>query len=140
MTEAKAPPGWTRETLPQGFPTLIGPIWSRVDGQRMRHGFVIDDRHVNSMKVLHGGMLMGFTDHALGLQAGHAVGGVRRTTIQFNVQFVAAAALGEFVETDIRVVRRTRGLIFMDGTLRVGERDIAAAQCIFKLHDEPTAR
>lgn len=131
--------GWRKETLPPGFPSLIGPIWSRVTEGELRLAFHVDAKHLNSRQSAHGGMLMAFADHALGLYAGHGNPGVARITVQFNMQFVAAAPDGGLVETRARTVRRTRSLLFIEASLVVGDTTVAAIQCIFKLAPQPAA-
>ena len=61
-------------------------------------------------------MLMTFTDRAMGMACWYANGRVPQAT----VHFVDAVQIGDFVEANCEVVRRTRALIFMTGGLVVG--------------------
>ena len=54
-------------------------------------------------------------------------------TVQFDMQFVSAARMGDFVETRPEVVRRTAALVFMRGTLLAGTRVVATAQGVWKI-------
>jgi acyl-coenzyme A thioesterase PaaI-like protein len=46
---------------------------------------------------------------------------------------VDAVHVGDFVEMDCEVVRKTRSVVFMRGTLTVGGRIVATADGIWKL-------
>src|SRR5215210_9444946 len=97
-----------------GFIGLVGPILRRAHGDYDEYGFVAEPKHANMNNVVQGGMLMTFADRAFGRTAWQAAG--RSTaTIQFDMQFVSAAQLGEFIETRPEVVRRTSALVFIRG-------------------------
>ena len=49
------------------------------------------------------------------------------------MQFVSAAQIGDFVETQPEVVRRTSALVFMRGTLSAGPRIVAIANGVWKI-------
>ena len=66
--------GWKKRD-DDGFVGLVGPFWARSGPSgEMLHGFLAEDRHVNLLGVVQGGMLMTFADRALGLAAWHAAG------------------------------------------------------------------
>ncbi|HDZ37186.1 MAG TPA: PaaI family thioesterase, partial [Marinobacter sp.] len=119
--------GWEM-TQYDGFVGLVGPFWKRenADGSTS-HGFEAEERHVNLLGVVQGGMLMTFADRSLGLEAWKAAGDQPSTTVQFNMNFIAAAQIGSFVEVTPVVTRATRSLIFMEGRLVNGETELATA-------------
>jgi acyl-coenzyme A thioesterase PaaI-like protein len=121
--------GWTLQS-DDGFVGLVGPFWRDAAG---RHGFAAEPRHANLIGVVQGGMIMTFADRALGLSAMQAVGDRACATVQFNMQFVAGVAIGAFVEIDVRVVRSTRSLVFMDATVLSAGRAVATAHGVWKV-------
>lgn len=123
--------GW-RQGPERGLAALVGPIWWREDDPT-RYGFVAEARHLNPNGVLHGGMLMLFADEAAGRAAW--LGNERRAqvTIQLDTHFVDGVRTGEFVEAECRVVRRTRSLLFMAATLRVGDRVVSTSNGVWKV-------
>lgn len=123
--------GWSIHT-DEGFIEHVGPIWERRGPDGTRYGFVADPKHANLLGVVQGGMLMTFADRALGLRAWEAAEGTPCVTIQFDMQFLAAARIGEFVELRPEVVRRTASLVFLRGVLTTDSRGIAAASGIWK--------
>jgi acyl-coenzyme A thioesterase PaaI-like protein len=124
--------GW-EAILDDGFIGLVGPIWQKPNKSGMRFAFLADVKHRNRRGVVHGGMIMTFADRALGMTARNATGLKPQATIQLDVHFVDAIQIGEFVEVQADIVRRTRDLVFMKSSLVVGSRIVATANGIWKI-------
>ncbi|MCB5174614.1 MULTISPECIES: PaaI family thioesterase [Microvirga] len=125
--------GWTIRDDEPGLMALVGPLWQRGGAEDLSFGFLAEKKHLNRRSVVHGGMLMAFADQALGLAAREINGGLPQATIQLDTQFIAPAAAGEFVSVRPEVVRRTRSILFMRGTLAVDGRTVATSQGIWKV-------
>lgn len=125
--------GWTIRDDEPGFIDLVGPLWQHGEGESIAFGIVVQEKHLNRRNVVHGGMIMTFADQALGLTAREVTGGLAQATIQLDTHFIAPAVAGEFISVKAEVVRRTRSILFMRGTLSVGERAIASSQGIWKM-------
>ncbi|HEY0879255.1 MAG TPA: PaaI family thioesterase [Zeimonas sp.] len=123
--------GWSIH-VDEGFIDHVGPIWEIREAAATRYGFVAERKHANLLGVVQGGMLMTFADRALGLEAWNAADGVPCVTIQFDMQFLSSARIGEFVELRPEVVRRTASLVFLRGVLTAKARPIAAASGVWK--------
>jgi uncharacterized protein (TIGR00369 family) len=125
--------GWAIRDDEPGLIALVGPLWQRGEGEDIAFGFIAEEKHLNRRNVVHGGMLMAFADQALGLTAREANEALPQATIQLDTQFIAPVAVGEFVETKAQVVRRTRSVLFMRGTLTVEGRIVASVSGIWKV-------
>ncbi len=123
--------GWSPHA-DEGFIEHVGPIWERRDADGTRYGFVAHPKHANLLGVVQGGMLMTFADRALGLRAWEAAEGAPCVTIQFEMQFLSSARIGEFIELRPEVVRHTASLVFLRGVLTADSRSVAAASGIWK--------
>ncbi len=121
--------GWERVER-HNFGELVGPIWRRGDAL---FGIVAAEKHLNHIGRVHGGMLMSFSDQAMGMTALRATGDKPHATIEMNIQFVDAVKVGDFVEAHCEVVRLTRAIIFMRSTMLVGSRVVAAASGVWKI-------
>jgi acyl-coenzyme A thioesterase PaaI-like protein len=115
-----------------GFIGLVGPFWSRVEGETHVFGFVAEYKHHNRRGVVQGGMLMTFADRSMGMTCWYANGQQPQATVHLDVHFVDAVQMGEFVEAHCKVVRRTRSLIFMSAELRVGTRIVTTGSGVWK--------
>jgi uncharacterized protein (TIGR00369 family) len=133
--------GW-RLLEKHGFPAVMGPLWMREEeGGTAALGMVLEDGHANGRGVAHGGMLATLIDHALGMTVSRALGGgVPLATISLDLQFVAAALPGEFLEARGNVIRKTSSLIFIRGGIFVGEREVLSAAGIWKVLGPPRPR
>jgi len=117
----------------EGFFALVGPLWTRREGDVHLFAFMAEPKHHNRRGVVHGGMLMAFADRSMGMNAWHANGQHPQATVHLDMQFVDAVKIGEFVEARCDVVRRTRALVFMRAELTVGERVVATASGVWKM-------
>jgi uncharacterized protein (TIGR00369 family) len=124
--------GW--ETFEHSdFIVLVGPVWRRVRDGRTVYGMATTQKHANRNGVAHGGVVMTLLDMALGRTSSDAHGGGRQATIGLDVQFLAPVRVGDFLVAECRVVRATRAILFMHGTLRVGDEVCAVAQGTWKV-------
>jgi uncharacterized protein (TIGR00369 family) len=132
---APAGAGWEM-VEPIGFGELIGPLWQRRDGERLRFGLVVTAKHLNFNHILHGGMLATLADQSMGMTAQHVTGRKPHVTIELNMQFIGAVRLGEFVEAQCEVMRAARLIVFMQAKLVSGSRIVASATGIWKIIGE----
>jgi uncharacterized protein (TIGR00369 family) len=125
--------GWEEISNHTAFGDLVGPIWRRGDGEKLRFGFTVAPKHLNRAGNLHGGMLMTVADQSMAMTARVATGGKSHATIELNIQFVGGVKLGEFVESRPEVVRATRSLVFMQAQMFVGTRVVVTTNGIWKI-------
>ena len=124
--------GWKPRTLP-GFFDLVGPLWTKKDGESWAYGIVAADKHINPAGIVHGGMLATLLDHALSAIAWEANDRKPCITIALDVHFLAPARPGQFVAARGRIVRQASSLVFMQGNLTVEGDEIASAGAILKV-------
>lgn len=118
---------------PAGFSEIVGQIYFREDGDQIRYGFVADPRFKNRRDVLHGGYLTAFADRTLALAGRRVNDSGPQATIELSVRFIDAVKIGEFVESIPEIVRKTRSVIFVRGTMMVGSRVVATADGIWRI-------
>ena len=123
--------GWEPYT-DEGFVGLVGPFWVRRSGESFRYAFMAQPKHHNRRGVVQGGMLMTFADRSMGMTCWYANERQPQATVQLDVHFIDAVQVGDFVEANCRVVRRTRSMIFMSAELVVGSRVVATANGVWK--------
>ncbi len=116
----------------EGFIGLVGPFWMRPVEGGYRYAFMAEHKHHNRRGVVQGGMLMTFADRSMGMTCWYANGQQPQATIQLDMHFIDAVQVGEFVEANCAVVRRTRSVIFMNADLVVGQRIVATAKGVWK--------
>lgn len=113
------------------FTEMNGPFFGKIISKdKIVRAFRVEERHLNGIKIVHGGMLMTFADSALAAAVRH-VSGRSSVTIKMNSEFLSPARVGDWVESDVEVIRSTRTVAFVRGELKVGKRVIFKADAIF---------
>lgn len=126
-----APPEGFKPSARGPYSTHNGPFFHRSSEAGLEHAFFVLPRHCNSIGIVHGGMLSTFLD---GVLAG-AVGRVVRSscvTVHLSIDFLSMARAGEWVFGEAKVTRQTRDLVFVEGVIRVGSKDVLRGSGIFK--------
>lgn len=133
MSES-VPEGYQPLPLDRGFEARIGPLYVRFDDAVARIGVRVVEHHLNPGGRLHGGMSMTLVDEAAALAAFRALGAdARFATISLNCDFMAAGAVGDWVEAEAEIVRQTRRLLFVRARAFTADRLLLTASGIWRL-------
>ena len=127
--------GWEEYTEDNQFMQHIGPLWQRFVDGKPEYAFRVSKTQSSLLGVLHGGMICAYADHALGHVVFHLNGKKPVVTIHLDVNFISPARPGDVVRCRSEVVRKTRSLCFMRGTIMAKERCVATANGVFKTMD-----
>jgi uncharacterized protein (TIGR00369 family) len=130
-------------SIPEGFkPARIGgefmarngPLYARLQGERLQLGFRVEARHTNPLNICHGGMLASLADMLLPCVAIYQPGTERRfyPTISLQVDYLASAPLGAWVQGEGEVLRRTRNMVFLQGLVSSDDVPAMRISGIFK--------
>jgi uncharacterized protein (TIGR00369 family) len=117
-TTADIPPGFVTLSVPGEFIRVNGPLYLRQEGELVLLGFRVEPRHTNPMGICHGGMLASFADMLLPISVHHKradVGMRFLPTISLQLDYLAPAPLGAWVQGEAQVLRVTRTLVFAQG-------------------------
>jgi len=133
------PPGFRRFRAGTGFIAVNGPLYFLHEGPLFKLGFRVEERHCNPMGICHGGMLATFADMLMPIGAINLVPQLHRRfmpTVSLQVDFMASARLGDWVEGEMQVLRTTRTLVFAQGLVTSG--GVTALRCsgVFKIGPE----
>jgi len=116
------------------FHAHLGPMyWKLADG-RYTVGLHVQDKHRNRGDMMHGGMICTLADTASHWAARNTrqPAGMLLTT-GLNVSLMGNAALGEWVEARVDVLRAGRSVVFTDCLISSGGRTIAQASAQFQV-------
>jgi uncharacterized protein (TIGR00369 family) len=133
MSNANAPPSGFAEMERKGeFWRMSGPFFGRLHDNGADQAFFADDRHCNAQGFVHGGMLSAFLDGLLSQAVRLATDDPTVVTIHLSVDFLAMARKGEWVIGESLVTRQTRDVIFAEGRMYSGGRDVVRGSGLFK--------
>lgn len=137
------PAGFRPARLPAPFIEGNGPLYWRAEDGYLILGFQVESRHTNAGATLHGGMLMTLVDMQLNSALNYQLDtGLFIPTVSVNVDFLAPAIVGDWVQGRTEILKRGGSTVFTD--CRISKLDgtlIARAAGIFKLprHGDPDA-
>lgn len=136
MTAPLVPEGFRKLGVTDDFVGLIGPLWCKAEGERLRVGLPLESRHGNPMGWAHGGLLVTVADMVMGAGSGHATG-IRwpHPTVSLSTEFVRGARLGQWLEGTARIARRTVNFCFCSCDLVCNGEVVLVASGVFKVPD-----
>lgn len=116
MTKELLEDGWVHNPS-EGLIAYLGGLWIRERADGHDFAFLADERHANRNGVVHGGMLMTFVDRAFGMSARMAAGAKRGATVSISHQFMMPMEIGQVATVTPRIVKLTRRMAFVEGTV-----------------------
>jgi uncharacterized protein (TIGR00369 family) len=128
--------GFTETRLIDPFELHVGPVFEAGEVGAKRFAFRVDERHVNKRGVVHGGMMMTFADAAIGQAVWDFTDRVSSVTMNMQAQFIGGARLGDLVEVQPELIRKTRALVFVRGDFTTGSRTLMTISSVWKLLGE----
>lgn len=132
------PPGFhIFEEYDGPFGELVGPLFATRPPDSLRFAFLPQKHHTNGGGNMHGGMLMMLADQILGMTVRKAIDGARSVTLNLDCDFVASARPGEWLEGEAEIIRQTRSMVFVRGSIRCGENIVLSISGIWKKLNQP---
>lgn len=130
------PEGFKARHFGDGFIGVNGPLYTRRTEAGLQMGFRVEGRHTNPMNICHGGMMASFCDMLLPITAQHQskeVHGRFCPTISLQIDYLAMAPLGAWVQGEAQVLRVARTMIFMQGLVTADGMNVARVSGVFKI-------
>ena len=141
------PEGFAAMETRSPFSNWAGPFYTRVDEDHVVLGFEVAAHHCNSGGRLHGSMICGAADLAIGRNVGRALaregrvtdeqftaqgrGGAPIATVTLNTDFAGYASEGDWVEVHVDVQKAGGKLSFANAYVVAGGQRIARASAVF---------
>lgn len=132
MSDMSVPAGFEQINRNSHFSNLTGPYYGQLShGSVLKLRMQIQEKHLNKLGVAHGGALMTLADNALTDAVAEAFEEpVSVVTVTLNTEFLSPAKLGEWVESETRILRKGGRLLVADCLLSVEGRTILHATAV----------
>jgi uncharacterized protein (TIGR00369 family) len=80
-----------------------------------QYEFIVEvkEMHLNTGKIAHGGFLSTIADTGMGTAAHRVAGDRRCVTINLDMKFISAGKLGDKLKGDVKILKKTKTLIFI---------------------------
>jgi uncharacterized protein (TIGR00369 family) len=134
-TAAEIPSGFVALPIGGNFMAVNGPLYVRVVDGRAQLGFRVLARHTNPLNNCHGGMLASFADMLLPvcIHRQSEIGQRFLPTISLQIDYLAPAPLGAWVQGQADVLRVTRTMVFAQGVAQADGAPAIRVSGIFKI-------
>jgi uncharacterized protein (TIGR00369 family) len=131
---APPPAGFEPVQIGGAFATHNGPLHARWHDDRLELGFRVGPQHVNPGQSCHGGMLGTFADILISTAAQYQADIPRQflPTISLQMDFMANAPLGSWVQGHADILKVTRNLVFSQGLVQANGQTVLRASGVFK--------
>jgi uncharacterized protein (TIGR00369 family) len=134
MNSEKIPHGFVRVPIGGDFSSHNGPLYARWHDDHFQLGFRVNERQINPAKSCHGGMLSLFADILLSSAAQYQTDIPRQflPTISLQLDFMASAPLGEWVQGQADILKVTKNLVFSQGLITCNDAVVVRSSGVFR--------
>ena len=118
----------------QGFMKYLGGLdLKRINGTEYEFSLEVKEIHLNTGKIAHGGFLSTIADTGMGTAAHQVAGDRRCVTINLDLKFITAAQLGERLNGKVKILKKTRTLVFINCEISNTKDIIVSASGTWKI-------
>ena len=118
----------------QGLMKYLGGLnLEKIDDLNYKFLTEVKEIHLNTGKIAHGGYLATIADTGMGTAA-HMVAGDRRcVTINLDIKFISAAKLGEKLDGKVKILKKTKTLVFISCEIKNTKDIVISASGTWKI-------
>ena len=118
----------------QGFMKYLGGLnLKRINDTEYEFSLEVKEIHLNTGKIAHGGFLSTIADTGMGTAAHQVAGDRRCVTINLDLKFITAAQLGERLDGKVKILKKTRTLVFINCEINSTKGMIVSASGTWKI-------
>ena len=93
----------------------------------------IKKNHLNSVGITHGGYIATIIDSGAGTGAHRAASNSLCVTISLDIKFIASSKLGDEIIGFVKILKKTKSMVFLICHLKNKKKIIASASGIWKI-------
>ena len=118
----------------KGFMQNIGDLsFKKIDESNFQFSIKVIEKFLNTGGIAHGGFIATIADTGMG-NAAHIVAGDKRcVTINLDIKFISAGKLNETLVGKVKILKKTRTLVFISSEIFNGNNIIATASGTWKI-------
>ena len=100
-----------------------------------QYEFIVEvkEMHLNTGKIAHGGFLSTIADTGMGTAAHRVAGNRRCVTINLDMKFISAGQLGDKLKGDVKILKKTKTLVFINCEISNDKEIIVSASGTWKI-------
>ena len=118
----------------RGFMKYLGGLnLNKIDNTNYEFSVEVKEMHLNTGKIAHGGFLSTISDTGMGTAAHQVADNRRCVTINLDVRFITAAKLGDKLNGRVKILKKTKTLIFINCEISSSKDLVISASGIWKI-------
>ena len=118
----------------KGFMQNIGDLsFKKIDETNYEFSIKVEEKFLNTGKIAHGGFIATIADTGMGNAAHIAAGNKRCVTINLDIKFISAGKLNEKLIGKVKVLKKTKTLVFISSEIFASEKIVATASGTWKI-------
>ena len=122
------------EESKKGFMKHLGGLsFKKNDDNNYEFSGKIQDMHLNTGGIAHGGYLATIADAGMGTAAHMVASGKRCVTINLEIKFLSAGKLGDNLTGKVQILKKTKTLIFVNCIISNSKEIVSSASGTWKI-------
>ena len=118
----------------KGFMKHLGGLsFKQIDDNNYEFSGKIQDVHLNTGGIAHGGYLATIADAGMGTAAHMIASGKRCVTINLEIKFLSAGKLGDDLTGKVQILKKTKTLIFINCIISNSKGIVSSASGTWKI-------
>ena len=118
----------------KGFMQNIGDLsFQKINDTDFEFSIKVLESFLNTGGIAHGGFIATIADTGMGNAAHIAAGNKRCVTINLDIKFISAGKLNEKLVGKVKVLKKTKSLVFISSEIFGAEKIVATASGTWKI-------
>ena len=118
----------------KGFMQNIGDLsFKKIDEANFEFSIKILENFLNTGGIAHGGFIATIADTWMGYAAPIVSGNKRCVTVNLDIKFISAGKLNEWLIGKVKVLKKTKTLVFISSEIFASEKIVATASGTWKI-------
>jgi len=110
-----------------------GLLFREISETEFEFKTIIKENHLNSIGITHGGYISSIIDSGAGTSAHRVAKNSSCVTISLDIKFIGATKLNDEIIGFVKILKRTKSMVFLICHLQSNEKIVASASGIWKI-------
>ena len=110
-----------------------GVLFRNISNTEYEFKSIISENHLNAARISHGGYLAALIDAGAGTAAHRSAENAPCVTISLDLKFIGASKVGDEITGRVKILKKTKTLVFLFCELSCNEKIITSASGVWKI-------
>ena len=110
-----------------------GVLFKNISETEYEFKSTVNENHLNSAGITHGGYLSALIDAGAGTAAHRAAENAPCVTISLDLKFIGASKVGDEIIGNVKILKKTKTLVFLFCELSCNNKIITSASGVWKI-------